>query len=207
MENIVKIKGRVLDSNENPVENKNIRMAIIDKDSIYDDFIAYGFLRKDGMFDVDVYHSEFNQEPFEHEKYPQIYLLFYLIDAETNSLVPFEKIDKTDVPFVNNVLDLGDIKLNNLTNNRVSKVLTEKFPFSRSLHKNIYLKINDDLVKYCVSDVLPYVEQYTGWNNILDDDIEFIVTNTYGVMTVLDTIVKRYFINVDFSFDNMTKLF
>jgi hypothetical protein len=162
MDRIFSLTGAVVDNRQNKIPN--LRLAIVDRDPVIDDLIGVGFTDENGQFRISFTTSEFNQEWFESENKPDIYIVFSgYFDGEYRAI--FRK-DFSSLKFESLSEDLGTVVID--TWDDAPEILIGVDP-TPGYEKNINrLQVDNELVRHCLNEVTPLVENLTGWSDLLE---------------------------------------
>jgi hypothetical protein len=159
MEKIFKVQGRVVDERGQPVPRAFV--ALVDADRVLDDLLGAGYTNKEGVFRLSFTSQAFNQDLFEHEKTPDLYV------------VCSREIDGQRVPHARQAFpqltyekdeDLGDLVLPAAP----PPALARQNPLPGGDKVGRRLKLDDEVVQLAAAEVAPLVEAWTGWKNLLD---------------------------------------
>jgi len=167
-ERVYTITGRVLDAEGESWAG--VSVAVVDKDKYRDDLLGVGPTDGDGRFRLSFTESEFRQDLFETEETPDIYLVLSLTSGSRHRAVG--RFEFFELEFESTCIDLGDVSV---ACTRESPVFMEKqspMPGHRVANR---LELTDSLVRYCVDEVGPLVESYTGWSHLADNVVFVIV--------------------------------
>lgn len=154
-----KLSGRVIASNSRALPG--IRLAIVDRDRLRDDLLGVGLTDERGEFRISFVSSEFNQDPFENELFPDIYIVFSIYNNGK-----YRVISQRDFPglrFVDGFADIGDIVAEDRD---VSAELNDGEATPGYEKRVRRLKISNELVTHCLCEMSPLVEQLTGWTGL-----------------------------------------
>ncbi|RYE88583.1 MAG: hypothetical protein EOO75_13120, partial [Myxococcales bacterium] len=160
---IFRVRGRVVDEAGAPVEG--LWVALVDADPVLDDFLGAGLTHPDGSYELSFARDEFNRERFELEQTPDLYAVVSVTR------------DGVDVPVARHVFApvrpgpathaLEDIRVAMHGGQPPALAGQEAFPglYHPSARR---LRIDRELVEAALAEVVPRVEELTGWSNLLD---------------------------------------
>ncbi len=178
MENVFNLKG-VLKNTSNHVV-PNAFLAIVDDDFLYDDLIGIGTTDAEGKFSLSFLQSEFCQDAFDIEKTPDIRIIVSSMFGSVRKTIferAFPKLDWSN----NQNVDLGDIIMEGVdVANPIPIEKVDPLPGYKKRAKR--LNINNEMVAYCLAEVAPLIEKFTGWHNLLDGLKVEVVDNLAPIM-------------------------
>ncbi|MCP4442934.1 MAG: hypothetical protein GY810_28850 [Aureispira sp.] len=165
MEDIFKLKGKLLDTKQNKLANYFV--AIADDDWLDgDDLIGLGATDENGEFKVSFLGSEFRQDMFEDEAFPDVVIVVSAMFGKERKAI-FTKTF-ADLKWEGKTAGLGDIILEGVDlENPKALDGVEAIPGGNKRGER--LDIDDDMVRNCLVEVAPIVEHLTGWKGLLDD--------------------------------------
>ncbi len=145
------VSGRLVDHHLIPFPG--LLVAIIDRDFIWDDLIAYGQTNQNGEFRTHYLESDFRLQFAEFESQPDLTIIISCFDASQKRFVPIQKIEISPAEFKDQ-LNLGDIILA-----PPFTALDGRHSLPGSWGKSIRLNFNDmGLVDYCLNSVIKIIE-------------------------------------------------
>jgi hypothetical protein len=106
MERIFRLRGRVVTREGQPLSN--VVVALVDADAVFDDLLGAGRTYEDGLFRLAFTRQAFNQERFEHEQYPDLYVVLAGRQQPGDPLVPLVRRDFQGLRWAGEE-DLGDL--------------------------------------------------------------------------------------------------
>jgi hypothetical protein len=165
MEDFFVLTGRFMD--HAAVIVPDLFISISDVDSLDgDDLLGLGTTDEKGSFSIQFLGSEFRQDMFEYEETPDIRIVASAMFGEERKAI-FER-EFEGLEWKEGRADLGDIVLESVDlKNPVALEGVEAIPGIGKRASR--LSIDDEMVKHCVAEVAPIVEQLTGWKGLLDD--------------------------------------
>jgi len=162
MDAIFKLSGLVTDARGRAIHN--LRVAVVEQDALIDDLLGVGMTDERGAFRISFTTKEFNQEPFEHETSPDIYLV--LSAYRDGKFVAVDRQEFPGLAFADGVADLGLIKIQSW--DEEPTILSHQNPTPGLKLNVVRLNIDHDLVRHCLEEVGPLVESLTGWPGLLE---------------------------------------
>ncbi len=161
-ERIFRVHGRVVDETGAPVEG--VWVALADADWALDDFLGAGITDTHGRYELSFARDEFNREALEAESVPDLYAVVSVMRGEA------------DLPIARHVFAppragaphaLEDIRVEMRGGD--PRVLADQKPFPGLYHPSQRrLRIDRELLDLALAEVVPRVEQLTGWTGLLD---------------------------------------
>jgi hypothetical protein len=173
MHSFFNITGRAVNNNGDPISG--IKVSIVDKDMFFDDLLGVGFTDSSGSFQMQFTDKEFNQNYFEKEELPDIYLVFSIYDVVDKKFKSIEVHEFFSLNFKNKKEDLGDILISS-TNETNPYIEQDPTPGISKRVKR--LNLDDDIISHCLTEVTPIVESLTGWSDLLVD-LKFKLTDDF----------------------------
>lgn len=159
---VFQLSGTVTNLRGDPL--RRVVVAVVDEDLIRDDLIGVGITGPSGVFRASFVESEFNQDWFELERHPDIYLIFSIWTAD--GLVVVGRRYFPDLDFTAGAVDLGEVKVPRWGPEPIIMEGVEATPgISRRVKR---LNLSNDLVAHCLDDVVGKVERLTGWPDLLE---------------------------------------
>ncbi len=144
----------------------NLRVAVVDEDTFNHDLLGVGFTDDQGCFRLSFTRREFNQDLFESEALPDIYIVFSALFDGVFKAVAVKRFP--DLLFEGGLEDLGDVVLTQWRPEGFEPI--EGADPTPGADKRVQrLDLDHDLVKHCLAEVTPLVESLTGWSGLLDD--------------------------------------
>lgn len=168
---ILRLTGRLIDTGGQPLPG--IRLAIVDRDHLRDDLLGVGFSDELGEFRISFHNSEYNQELFENEKFPDIYVV--LSQYVEGRYLPFAMREFGSLRFDTSRVSLGDISADPEHPEEDAIGLTATPGLEKKVAR---LDLNDQLMTHCVKEVAPLIAQWTSW--ALLDNIKIRITAEFG---------------------------
>ena len=154
--NVFRVEGRVVASDGRPLPG--IRIAVAERDPLRDDLLGVGFTGDDGQFRLSFTQREFNLDPFERERRPELYVV--LSTAIGERYVAIHRADLVgDGPHV--------VAINALR--PAECAMLDGQAATPGYHGRVArLALDDATVAHCLEEVAPLVESLTGWRGLLD---------------------------------------
>ncbi len=156
---------------------RNLRLAIVDEDTMSDDLLGVGFTDPKGQFRISFTSREFNQDLFESEQLPDIYIVFSRANPEDGQFKAIFRQSFPTLKFEDDREDLGKIKI--ATWQDPPKFLADVDATPGYRKKVQRLDLDDDLARHCLEEITPFVECLTGWSGLLED-LNVDVTDDIG---------------------------
>lgn len=160
---ILRLHGRVVDAHGRALAG--LRLAVVDADLLRDDLLAVGFTDDDGLFRLSFTRAEFNQDVFERETVPNLYIVFSNLRDDAYAAVHREDFPKRR--FADGREDLGVVRIGSWLEAPVFLGKQSATPGFRE--GGLRLNVDDDLVVHCLEEIAPLVEQLTGCRDLLAD--------------------------------------
>ncbi len=162
---IFRLQGTAVTPNRNPIQN--LRLAIVDKDTLLDDLLGVGFTDQKGQFRISFTSNEFNQDFFESETLPNIYIVFSRKDPVDGKFKTIYQQSFLALSFAKDTEDLGNIEI---TTWQEPPCFLQGVNATPGYHKKVQrLNLNDELVQHCLEEIAPLVEHLTGWYGSLEN--------------------------------------
>ena len=158
------IKGRITVPQGYPLGH--FRVAVVSDDWFRDDLIGVGISDAQGEFRLSFTDDEFNQDWGISKAVPKLYIV---VSAGFNGqLKGIQQFDFPHLSFEHGHEDLGDLLITEWVDGlpKANDDLDPTPGWSKQVDR---LDIDVDLVKDCLVEVTPLVEQLTGWRHLLDD--------------------------------------
>jgi hypothetical protein len=158
---VLRLQGRVLDARGRALSG--LRLAVVDADLVRDDLLAVGFTDQDGRFRLSFTPSEFNQDPFERESVPDLYIVFSSL--REGEFIAVHRESFATRAFLDGTEDLGVIPIPSWVQ---EPVFLGHLAATPGFHKGaLRLSVDDELVAHCLEEIAPLVEQLTGCRDLL----------------------------------------
>ena len=170
---IFRLRGTAVSPERAPIPGLGI--TIVDRDPWRDDLLGFGRTDARGSFRLSFTRSEFNQEPLENEALPDHELIFW-VERRGERKALYQR-PLPGLSFAGGEEDVGAIVVETWT--RGNRGPLPAIEVARGRKKNVrHLAVDDELLRHCVAEVAPLVEDLTGWER-LADGIE-LVRRTLG---------------------------
>ncbi|MEL6181960.1 MAG: hypothetical protein AAFS10_23565, partial [Myxococcota bacterium] len=102
---IFEVIGQVV--NQRGYAIQNLMVAVVDRDTLFDDLIGMGYTDTNGEFQLSFTRSEFNQDAFENEDLPDLMVICSVWDEDQFKVVHQHTCDA--LAFADGCEDLGVI--------------------------------------------------------------------------------------------------
>ncbi len=173
------IQGHLVDGAGEPV--RGVWLSVLDADGVSDDLIGVGMPRDDGSFCVSFTREAFNQDWFENEALPDLYLVVSHL-SDQGDASPFFQKAFPELRFEGGKEDLGKI------------VVTDTSPPTRVKGAVIYdfstvrrVDVDDEVIGHVFAAVRERVKEVTGWEGV---GAGVAVRQTVQMLSVLQQISK-----------------
>jgi hypothetical protein len=174
MNSFFNLNGRVVNIKGDPISG--IKVSIVDKDFFYDDLLGVGFTDSSGSFRIEFTEKEFNQNFFENEVLPDIYLVFSSYDLNEKKYKTVDLQEFFSLKFENKMESLGNIVIKSFDFSNHNLKNQDPTPGISKRVKR--LNLDDELLSHCLTEVTPIVEYLTGWKDLLLN-LNFKITNDF----------------------------
>ena len=174
------INGRVSTPDES--DSARFRVAVVSDDWLRDDLIGVGLTDEHGAFRLSFTRDEFNQDWGIEKDLPNLYIV---LSAQFNGeLKAIQRYDFPNLTFKSGHEDLGELTIDRWRNGipLIDEDLDPTPGWSKRVER---LEVDVDLVKDCLIEVTPLVEQLTGWRHLLDD-LNIVVVDNAGDYLIKD---------------------
>jgi hypothetical protein len=173
------VQGQLVDRAGEPV--KGVWLSVLDADGVSDDLIGVGMPRDDGSFCVSFTREAFNQDWFENEALPDLYVVVSRLSDQGDASAFFQK-EFPGLAFEGGKEDLGKI------------VVTDTSPPTRIKGAVIYdfskvrrVDVDDEVIAHVFAAVSERVKEATGWEGV---GAGVAVRQTVEMLSVLQQISK-----------------
>ena len=154
------VRGQLVNASGEPI--RDLLVSILDSDKVADDLIGVGTPMNDGRFCVSFTREAFNQDWFENEDLPDLYVVVSTIGDDG---VP-EAIFQRDFPglrFEGGNEDLGRIEIDT-----TSPATTVKGSVFYDFSNVRRVDVDDEVIAHVLDAVVGRVESVTGWKGIAE---------------------------------------
>ncbi len=172
------VSGRLIDQHQIPIPG--FLVAIIDRDLIWDDLIAYGLTNQKGEFLTHYLASDFSHQFAEFESEPDLSIIVSYPTSSPRRYIPIKKIDIEPEQFKAQ-LNLQDIVLDSQF---IPIAGLSALPGSWGKSKRLNFK-NAEILDYCLNSVI----------NIIEESIKYkIDRNRFSIKALSQSeIARSYF--------------
>lgn len=146
------VSGRLIDQQQIPLPG--LLVAIIDRDLIWDDLIAYGQTNQKGEFLTHYLEADFRHQFAEFETRPDLSIIISYPNSSPQSYIPIKKIDIKPEQFQEQ-LNLGDIVLT-LPFTTITGLCALPGNWGKSIRLNFD---NSALLEHCLNSVIKILEE------------------------------------------------
>jgi hypothetical protein len=171
------VTGQLVDAAGNPMQD--ILLSVLDSDDYADDLIGVGTPTSDGRFCVSFTREAFNQDWFENEDLPDLYIVVSKLDDEGTPTAFFQK-EYPGRTFVGGKEDLAKI------------VVTDDSPATTAKGSVIYdfsnvrrVDVDDEVIAHVLEAVTQRVQAVTGWDDVAKG---VPIKQTYELLSVIQGI-------------------
>ena len=171
------VTGKLVDACGQPM--KDVLLSVLDEDTYSDDLIGVGAPAPDGSFCVSFTREAFNQDWFENEDLPDLYIVVSKVDGEGNSTPVFQK-DFPGLRFEGGSESLGLIEITDS-----SPATTVKGSILYDFSNVRRVSVDDEVITHVLEGVTERVEALTGWKSVAKD---LPVKQTYELLRVINGI-------------------
>ena len=149
---ILRLHGRVVDAQGRALPG--LRLAVVDADFLRDDLLAVGFTDDDGLFRLSFTRAEFNQDLFERESVPDLYIVYSKLRGDAYAAVHRE--DFAGRTFTDGCEDLGVVRIQSWLDAPVFLGNQSATPGFRK--SGLRLNVDDTLIVHCLEEIAPLLD-------------------------------------------------